>query len=478
MTLPPKEYFEDDLTLGVAKGAVYHMMNNRFTLLKLPVGYGKTIISMQVARVLSKLNNDSMQLMIMAPKAKRLDKSFNEAIEATCKYYNIDLPLVQINNQDIGTFAGLNTMKNKKPELYAEFLTKLKSNNTLLILDETHMQLRDSTNTANRNFREIFKEVEKTNYKFKILGLTATPFDKSILDTVGYLVLNGHYRSRNDFYKREIVGFRQAYQNGLTLNDINNMIVDKQFKIHGNMFIDKHRVINKLKLMIYAPTPPRNFHIPKNEFKDLPVVLSKEGQEDLAFIMKMDRQKAYTDNTTKTVDYVKTLTTDENVLEKVFKICNDKRYNQPLIFYRYDVTLKALVDYCQKHNLKYFEVNGHSSSYFANNDNISPVFVQYQSGATAFESKASNVSIYLDLPTSDIAYQQSLGRNTRRGQDVDVVTNYIVRPQVLKGGQPKLVKYSQDQYNKIVSKNKWNAIFEGVFETEWGKFNEIFVKKG
>lgn len=54
----PKEYFEDPLTEGVAFGAFgafgafEHVLYNRFTLLKLPVGYGKTIISMQVAKLI------------------------------------------------------------------------------------------------------------------------------------------------------------------------------------------------------------------------------------------------------------------------------------------------------------------------------------------------------------------------------------------------------------------------------------------
>lgn len=46
----PKEYFDDPLTEGVAFGAFEHVLDNRFTMLKLPVGYGKTIISMQVAK--------------------------------------------------------------------------------------------------------------------------------------------------------------------------------------------------------------------------------------------------------------------------------------------------------------------------------------------------------------------------------------------------------------------------------------------
>ena len=45
----PKEYFDDPLTEGVA---FEHVLDNRFTLLKLPVGYGKTVIAMQVAKLI------------------------------------------------------------------------------------------------------------------------------------------------------------------------------------------------------------------------------------------------------------------------------------------------------------------------------------------------------------------------------------------------------------------------------------------
>lgn len=45
----PKEYFDDTLTEGVA---FEHVLDNRFTLLKLPVGYGKTVIAMRVAKLI------------------------------------------------------------------------------------------------------------------------------------------------------------------------------------------------------------------------------------------------------------------------------------------------------------------------------------------------------------------------------------------------------------------------------------------
>ena len=117
-------------------------------------------------------------------------------------------------------------------------------------------------------------------------------------------------------------------------------------------------------------------------------------------------------------------------------------------------------------------MNGHSQSYFELNDGESAVFVQYLSGAAAFESKTSNSSIYLDLPSSSINFQQSLGRNARRGQDVDVVMNYIIVPRLESGP----IAYFEKNYNRVVNKAHWNARFEKTFVTPWGRWGETKIK--
>lgn len=464
-----KEWFEDPLTKGVAFGALQHIVHNRFTLLKLPVGYGKTIISMSVAKALANLQNGSLQIMVIAPKAKRLDKSFNDAITCTEKFYNVKLNILPINGQEIGTFAGLNIMKKKKPEMWREFKNQLYKQPTLLILDETHMQLRNATGLANKTFKNLFKEIEKHHSSLKILGLTATPFDTSILDTVGYLILNGNYTSRTAFYRKEVAGYSQAYARGLHQRDIESMIVDENYRIHKEMFNDIRGVINQLKEFIYAPQAPRTFHIPKNVYQRIDVMLSDNGNDELKRIEKLEQMGAYSDNGTKTTDYVTALTTDSNVLETVLELVDDVEHTQPLIFYQLDVTRQALIDLFNKYQINFLEVNGHSQSYFKNNDGKSPVIVQYLSGAAAFESKDSNTSIYLDLPTSSINFQQSLGRNARRGQEIDEVTNFIIRP-IKNNGRD--IRWFNKAYNRIVNKTHQNQKFEKCFQTEWGAFDE------
>ena len=469
----PREYFEDSLTKGTAYGALQHVVNNRFTLLKLPTGYGKTVISMLVAKTLAVTQGRRLQIMIIAPKAKRLDHSFEDAVSSTEKYFNVQLDILPINGEQIGTFAGLNAMRKRKDD-WRTFKQRLFNEPTLLILDETHMQLRNATGIANKTFVKLFKEINQHHSVLRILGLTATPFDVSILDVVGYLVLNGFYTSRTNFYNREIVGYQSAYSRGLNQRDVDNMIVDQHYAIHKEMFVNIERVINRARKIIYAPKAPQTFHLPKNIFTDVDVPLSPDGIKRLKWIQMMDKDKAYTDYGSKNSDYTQTLTTDPNVLHRLVELCQRENVRQPLIFYSLNVTRDAVIESFRKHRIPFLEVNGHSQSYFKQHNDNDPVLVQYTSGATAFESKASNTSIYLDFTTSDIQYQQSLGRNVRRNQDVDKVINYLIKPHTLtKTGRPSKITWFEKNYNRVVNKTTWNNKFQKCFETEWGAWGEV-----
>lgn len=189
-------------------------------------------------------------------------------------------------------------------------------------------------------------------------------------------------------------------------------------------------------------------------------------------IEMFERQRAYDSNGAKMTDYTRAITTDANVLDKVVELVKNPDHNQPLIFYRADLTLDALRQRFDAEGIKHFEINGHNQDYFDDNDEKSPVFVQYLSGAAAFESKSSNLSIYLELPASDINFQQSLGRNARRGQQMDVITNYIIEP--LQGNDR--IRYFDKTYNRVVNKTHWNTLFGSTFTSKWGAFGENQIR--
>lgn len=465
----PKEYFEDHITKGVARGTLRHLAHNRFCIVNLPVGYGKTNISVMTAMGFAKMHGGELQVAVIAPKSKRLDKSFDDALASASDYYNVKLTRLPVNKQAVGTFAGLTRMS-KKTDEWRAFAQAIIDKPTMFILDETHMTLRDSTSKTSKSFKHLLDIVDRAGGFVKVTGLTATPFDKSILDGIGYLVFNGNYNSRTAFYRINVPAYANAHARGLTQRDLEAQIVDNKYVIHKEMFIDIMKIIRELRGIIYAPDAPRDFHIPKNKLIDLPISLTNETLENLKLYDKMRRDKAFGSPTEARVTILNAMATDKNLLENVVALAQKNENKLPLIFYQYDVQLEALKDAFAGTGIPIYQINGHSHSYFDQDiDTKGVVFIQYTSGATAFEAKKSNTSIYYVLPDSAINFSQSLGRNARRGQALDIVNNYIMMPMNARNKPP--YEYYK-QYNRIKNKTVQNQRFLKAFITPWGTYEK------
>lgn len=466
--LLPKEYFEDEISVGVANGTFNYLKKQRFTITNLPVGYGKTIIAVLTALKIAQEMNTDVQIGIIAPKAKRLDGSFRRALDSATEYYGFNFSPLYINGQMIGTFQGFNRVAADK-KLLKSLVDTIKKKPTIFILDETHMSLRDATSKTSKGFYKMFRHLEKAGAFVKVIGLTATPVDTSILDAIGYMIFNGNYTSMSDFFRREVIGFKEARARGLTIRNVETMILDDQYRINKDMFLDYKRVLETFDKILYRPKAPRTFHIPENELIDTPVQLTEGSYKRLERLNRMDKQKAFPDNATRKISYLECYTTDENMLNKVFEIISDKNTVQPLIFYQHNIQRDLLRKKFTEQGINYTEISGDSHSYFdeANKGVSSPVIVQYKSGSAAFESYLSNTSIYLSLPESSIDFEQSLGRNARREQNVDKIKNYILLP-VEKNGE--LSSQVAEAYKRIENKTKQNIEFLKNFESEWLEF--------
>lgn len=467
----PKSYFEDEVSAGVARGAYEHAKNNRFTIVNLPVGYGKTIISILTAMRFAKELKQDVQIGVIAPKAKRLDNSFVEALDSAKEHFGIGFSPLYINGQTIGTFSGFSRVASDKTKL-DQFVATIKEKPTIFILDETHMTLRKPTTKTSKGFAKMFKRLEKANAFVKVIGLTATPVDTSILDAIGYLVFNGQYSSETAFYREEIVGYKEARLRGLSKDDVNNMIIDDKYKINKRMFIDIHRVVDNFKKILYRPKAPKTFHIPENVLHDVKVTLTEETYKRLDRLNRMDKLKAFPDPTTRKMAFLQAYTTDDNMLKTLLKFVDDPTIVKPIIFYEHNIQRDALRELFRNNQIEFAEISGESHSFFDEEyiGKLVPVIVQYRSGSTAFESMESNTSIYLSLPDSSIDFEQALGRNTRRDQKYETVNNYILEPTTQEG---KVVGQFLDNYMRIRNKTERNLMFLSAFDSEWGEFNEI-----
>ena len=483
----PLEYFNDEVTMGVSRGTLRHLKYSRFCIVRLPVGYGKTLVAVLTAVGIAKQHNNVVQIGVIAPKAKRLDKSFTDALASASEYFGVTFKTLLINNEEVGTFAGLSRElggtngidKDELASMPAEKIRNLRrkairnkakaiaQEPTVFILDETHMTLRDSTTVTSKSFTAMLNQVDRAGGFVKVIGLTATPFDKSILDTIGYLVFNGNYNSRENFYTREVIDYKQMKRDK-TQDEIESMLVNYKFKINYNRFVDPQRIIDQARRIIYNPRAPKNFHIPENKIHLVKVPLDETAKAELKKLRKLEKADLFASATEKRNAFITTMTVNDAMQAMVRRIIKSDQFKQPLFFYQFNTQRDALTEIMQAEGVPYAEVNGLSHSYFnEETDETMPVIVQYGSGATAFEAKTSNTSIYYGLPDSSINFDQSLGRNARRGQAMDVIHNYILEP-IDASGKP--VAQFKRQYQRIVDKVTQNGVFLKLFETQWGQF--------
>jgi DNA or RNA helicases of superfamily II len=479
----PREYFDDEITIGVSRGTMRHLRHSRFSIVRLPVGYGKTLIAVMTAVGIAMQHNNRVQIGVIAPKAKRLDKSFDEALDSASEYFGVTFDRVLINGEETGTFAGLSRelggetpegatvdqQRRARRKAIKDKALEIAKTPTVFILDETHMTLRDSTSVTSKSFTALLNMVDKAGGYVKVVGLTATPFDKSVLDTIGYLVFNGDYSSRENFYTTEILDYKSLKMKGNAIEDIENMIVGRNFKIHPDKFVNYQRVINKVRKIIYSPRAPKNFHIPENKILTLKVPLSEAGIEHIEYLKMIKDDDGFASKTEERLEFIKAMTTDSAMIDMSVRIAKSDKIKQPLFFYQFNAQRDALVEKFEAEGIDYLEVNGSSHSYFSDFKDDLPVLVQYGSGATAFEAKKSNTSVYVGLPDSSINFDQSLGRNARRGQDMTVINNYILAPQ---GKTNRNVPQFTTQYKRIMNKMTQNAIFLQNFETDWGVYEK------
>lgn len=464
----PKQYFEDEVSLGVATGTLEHLKNSRFCLVNLDVGFGKTIMSVLTSLKIREWTNKEVQVAIFSTKAKRLDKSFEDLVDAVSEHYGITIRKIFINGQAVATFTGFSRVM-KKPNELETLVEEFSKKPTLIILDETHMSLRDATSQTNKNFKKFFKQIEQKNDFIKVAGFTATPIDNP-LDIIGYLVFNGDYSSRTDFFNKEIIGYRIGRKRGLTHRDMEMMLLNEDKTINKAFFVDYERVMDKFKKIIYYPDAPRTFHIPKNIIKKISYSLSEEGQLKMQHFRKMEEQKAFSSQVNKSNKLIEIVSTDKNAIKKIIEICQDSNTKSPLIFYQFNHQREILRSTFEEEGVKFYEINAEKQTFFekGKEENV-PTIIQYKSGAVAFESKESNTSIYLGLPDSSIIYKQSLGRNTRRDQEEEYINNYILFPKTEQEGY--ISEYEQE-YLELQNKMISNENFLAEFKSEWGDYRE------
>lgn len=392
---------------------------NKFILLTPKAGVGKTFITIHSMGLLP--GGQNAHFMIFGPKAKVLDLSWEASIEG---YNNVK------GTQMTYTTNTLDFIKNH-PDIVANIIDEHVANGQpiVVVLDEVHL--------AKNPTSKIGKAIAKLSLNENVsamIGLSATPYSNSYMDTVGYLVWNQYYKNKTDFIKQQIKFFDDYRQ---------PMVKDNQGNIDRTLFNDPDAIDKYLSEFTVddqldkSPLPPASFEertFDLNNDKSIKYV-------DPAFIeFGEDRPRTqrgnynavknkfyrdgYYESATKATaverEMIANITQRAQIL---IDILTEIRYSTDphpvLIFYQNNSELEAIQQIISNEPklqpTKINIVNGKQKDLEDVDDPHTVVLIQYKAGGAAIEFPHAYSSIYYMPTYSYENYEQTLGRNRRNG---------------------------------------------------------------
>lgn len=411
--------FEDNTTANVANTLYERFKNNRFQVLNMFTGHGKTAIAVKMVGLLAEELQTDVNLFLIATKSKLAEKSW----DATVKQYNEthqykvilaekSTPqgvLVADKNDDY-TKAELKELEEiehrniKRMKFLKKWIKKYKDLPTVIVVDEVQ-KFKNPTSKQSKAFTKLMK------YMAKGIGLSATPMTNGkIQDGVSYLVYNGIYNSKNAFLKENIPAWvpKDKYYRP--------MVTFPNGDINPTLFNDVEKFDNDIKRTIFTPVVPQNFDLPDTESFTYMYDLSEKGAQQLADCARNYRKRKYDNYMQYLSDNSSVIGQDISHARMLAKCLLQFKPKQPLIFYSNNRELEAIEFTLQKLNMNYSLVNGSNSISKVDKSNLNQAIVlQYVSGSEAVEFPESDLTIFYGLTYSWEMTKQAMGRNVRRG---------------------------------------------------------------
>lgn len=303
-------FFTEGSTEKASQGWLAHSKDDKFSLLSLPTGHGKTAIAVRTVGLLADQIGEDVGIYLIAPKAKIEEESWAFTINQYREYVKDNVYLHTEMKPDILGNANKHDsipnkewqhqakMKNK--ETVIEYLKKQHEKGNKITYKQAIKEafynkdpvrwqsLRDARLSLKKDILPLFKpkkgEVQKPivividevhmfkNPKSnrgkalskltkwtKSFGLTATPMSNGLFqDGVGYLVYNGYYTSYSACQKEHVSPrhLDRYYRPDIYLSD--GSIDPNRFK-----YLDEF--IERIDQTIYMPNIPIDFDIPEIE---------------------------------------------------------------------------------------------------------------------------------------------------------------------------------------------------------------------
>ncbi|MCG1060630.1 DEAD/DEAH box helicase family protein [Staphylococcus capitis] len=441
--------FEDEITESVARALKDRLEHNRFQVLNMMTGHGKTAIAVKMVGLIADELQTDVNIFLISTKSKLNERSW----DATINQYNekhrhkvvlaeksTDRGILIASQNDDYTKVELEELKEKenrkihRMKFLKKWIKMYQDIPTVIIVDEVH-KFKNPVAKQSKAFTKLIKALPKG------IGLSATPMSNGkIQDGVSYLVYNGKYNSKNAFLNENIPKWvpKDKYYRP--------MVTFPNGDINPTLFNDVEKFDRDIKEVIFKPIVPQNFDIPNVEGYTYTYDLSELGAQRLADCARDYRKRKY-DNYMQYLSDNSTIIGEDIAHARMLAKCLLQfKPKQPLIFYSNNRELATIEFALQKMNMDYSLVNGRNSISKVDKSNLNQAIVlQYVSGSEAVEFPESNLTIFYGLTYSWELTKQGMGRNVRRGQTHTVKQIMLVCT----------VPHDERVYDKLMNKQEF-----------------------
>lgn len=390
---------------------VNKLTNEKFQLLSMPTGTGKTAVAVEMIGKMQEKSGRTIPFVITAPKKVVEGFGWHNTILS----WNVNHPNNQLEPVLITTPDKFKATSKHAPS-FIEVKKRL-GNNGLIIMDEVQ-KYKDPTG-------QRAKQLQKYD-SYRKLGLSATPITNNLIfDSCSYLIMAGYYRNKTNFMQQS------GLNDWLDQWGVPN-VYDKDGRISRAKWPYYDVMLYEWQEVLYRPNVDlKDLDMP--EITNHIIQLPRDEQlfEDIRSLNHAYKQRMFDSFVDYFMEYVDRVHGDKQRLNALKEILEKPNVKQPLIFYRNESVKGNLIKLLEDMGKEYQIVAGGHSFSDVDLDKDTPILIQYQSGAEGIEMKESNTTIFYQNQTSYDILKQARGRNVRRGMSGTTDQYYIIADEPL-----------------------------------------------
>lgn len=351
-------------------------------------------------------------LLIVAPPQKIKEGGWDREIQHVCNQYNIE---INYETLSYGVLA-------KKWREYKGYF---------VVFDECHYI---KNPTSKRGKAGIHLSKVATHF----LLLSATPSSNGWIDTIAYMIMFGHYKSKTDFMRQHAIYERIDYGHGPV-----NVPVDWR---------DEKKLQRLYQSFSIKLAKEDCLDLPPLVYEDIYFKASKEYN-----IIKKDRvlnDELY-DTVSKLQHGLRYYANQADKL-KYSEMLAEGTAENIIFFYCYQQEKEDLKKIMKKLGKSIYEVSGQVTKLPNKNEwerlNNSVTLVQYQAGSAGIELQYANIVVFYTPTYSYQDYEQALGRAYRNGQRKKVTVYRYITKKTIEEAVYRALRQKQDFTEELFRK--------------------------